>query len=441
VVGGFLVVTFDADFVAEVLDFRTGNIADLPQIGPNKFSLPIVAKSWPDFYKEWGVWFNPSQDPIDDVSSEAMMTNRGHMANLAQSSGSFRDVVWRTAYWSSKRQDIAAISLVYSNSYLDATGEHDGLNTIFVTAAVEYNGANIPVLFSGEREATLAPGALIKSDLTTFAVPKNTMFWVRQNVRTANATEKYATGYVSVAALGEGFSTVTPLAQVDAVGVLGTAQVSNMFGPVAILGKSLESGPPHVAILGSSSAFGTGENFATLPDPGDRGYLSRLISNNFGQTVLAAGSNSLAQWVADSSRRMAVLAAIRPTHVVCQLGANDILNGSPAATIQSRLQGMWDQLSAAGYRVIQTTFTPSSTGTWTTLAGQTATFATTRAQVNGFIRGVPPPLVGVLDVCALTESSPGSGLWRIDGGAWTADGTHTTRHADIATSLSISVFG
>lgn len=432
---------YDADFVAKILDYRVGNIADFPVIGANKFSVPITAKSWPDYYYGWGVWFNQSQDPIDDVSTAAIMTNRGHLANLSQSSGSFRNVVWRNAYWSSKRQPMTSVTLVYSNSFLDASGEHDGLNTIFVTAAIEYNNGHYPVSFGATRECTIAPGGIAKSDPVTVSIPPDTMFWVRQNVRTANATEKYPTGYVSLASLGEGYSTTTPLAQVDALGALTGVLQSNMFGPVAVLGTSIETAPPHVAIFGSSSAFGTGENFAALGVRGDRGYLQRLVSNNFGQVVMATAGDNLGQWLSASSRRMAILAATRPSHVVNQLGSNDILNSASAATVQSRLQTLWDQLAAAGYRVLQTTFSPSSTGSWATLAGQTPTFTATRAQVNAFIRTVPPPLVGVLDVMAITESSPGSGLWRIDGGPWTADGTHTIRHADIAAALSTSVFG
>lgn len=429
----------DADYLHEVFDYRKYDISKLPVISNLTYSIPIVAKDWRSYWKDWIVWFLETQDPIDDVATARMMTNRAHLPNVSQSSGSLRNVVWRCAFWSSKRKPMTAVQAIFANSYLDASGEHNGLNTIYVTAAVEYNGVTTPLPFGGAREATITPGGLATTNLVNVSIPANTQFWIRHNVRTANAGEKYPTGYTTRTDFGEGFSSVNAVTQVDGTGVLSGNTSSAMYAPVAVLGTSVESNPPNVVIIGSSSAWGQGENFASIPVPGDRGYLSRLVSNNMGQSVLVCPSESLAQWISASAIRMAIINAIRPTHVILQLGSNDILGGATVATMQSRLQTVWNQIAASGAKVIQVTFTPTSTGTFTTTSGQTSTFNTVRVPVNNFIRGLPAPLAGVIDACRVAESAPDSGIWRVDGGAWTSDGTHTIRHADMAAGLDLSV--
>lgn len=431
--------TTDAAVLREVIDYRAHDISQLPSLGNFTYQIPIVAKTWKDYYKGWVVWADTSQNPIDDIASAQLMTNRAHIPNVTETSGSNRNIVFRTTYWVSKRSAMTAVQLIYSNSYLDATGEHDGKAVIFITSAVEYNGVTTPVTFSGAREVQIAVGGLATSDLITFSVPANTQFFVRHNVRTANASEKHALGYTTRTDWGEGWSLSTPAAQVDTTGVLVGNGSLAMFPCAAVLGASNESNPPRVIIIGSSSAFGQGEDFATIPMPGDRGYLSRLISNNYGQSVLVCPSNTLQQWITTSTRRMALINAIRPTHIINQLGTNDVIAGVASATVNSQLQTMWTQLAGTGAKVIQTTFTPTSTGTFTTVVGQTPTQQTIRNAVNAFIRTIPSPLSGILDACAVVESSPGSGVWRVDGGAWTTDGTHTTRHAEVAAALSLSV--
>ena len=168
------------------------------------------------------------------------------------------------------------------------------------------------------------------------------------------------------------------------------------------------------------------------------------MSTNFGYSVLAAGSQSAAQWVADPSRRLAFLAAVRPSIVIAELGANDIANGNSFTTVRDTLLAMWRTIANLGIKVYPTTFTPRTTSTdaWATTANQTVCVSeAVRVQINDFIRSTPAPCSGFLDVADIAETARNSGKWKVAGVAWTNDGIHTTRHADIAAGLSLSALG
>ena len=369
----------------------------------------------------------------------SLVTNRTHIANVGQSSGNSRQVLWRTSFWTAERSPITAVKLIYANLYLDATGEHAGLNPIYITAALEYGTTTVPVLFGGVREVLIPVGGIAVSDELAVTIPPDTQIWTRQNSRTVNTAEKYPTGYTTRSDFGEAFSTVSPATNLDATGQLPTPQQSAMYAPIGILGKTDENKPPAVAIIGSSSTFGNGETFSALTAPGDRGYLSRMVTNKMGQCVIACGSNTAAQWVADSALRRAAIAAMKPAVVINQLGTNDIANGRTAAQVNADLLAIWQQLAAMGCKVFQTTFTPrsSSTDGWTTTTGQTPQFNAVRTAVNDYIRSKPAPLHGVLEVADIAETARNSGIWKITGGNWTTDGIHTVRHADIAAALPV----
>ncbi len=168
------------------------------------------------------------------------------------------------------------------------------------------------------------------------------------------------------------------------------------------------------------------------------------MSTNFGYSVLAAGSQSAAQWVADPSRRLAFLAAVRPSIVISQLGTNDIGNGNSFDTILNNLLALWQSIANLGIKVYPTTFTPRTTSTdaWATTTNQTVgANEVVRVQINDFIRSTPGPCSGFLEVADIAEAARNSGKWKVTGGAWTSDGVHTTRHAEIAAGLSLSALG
>ena len=400
--------------------------------------LVVVDGSPPSSWKaEIAAAASPPHSPLTIVS------NRGHVSNVAATStGGNRDVLFRLAYWTTKRSAVSGLRLVYANIGMQATGETDGLATMYPRASVEYGGVARRVYFNGRREGVVEPGGILISDPVGIRIPPDTQFWIKSLARTANAGEQYYQGYATRANLGEGF--VTSATALDTPGALASAQTSGMWPVAAVLGITEEADPPSCVIIGSSSAWGHGENFESLTAPADRGYLARFVSTNFGYSVLAAGSQSAAQWVADPSRRLAFLAAVRPSIVIAQLGTNDIGNGNSFDAVRDNLLALWQSIANLGIKVYPTTFTPRTTSTdaWATTTNQTVgANEAVRVQINDFIRSTPGPCSGFLEVADIAEAARNSGKWKVTGGAWTSDGVHTTRHAEIAAGLSLSALG
>lgn len=121
--------------------------------------------------------------------------------------------------------------------------------------------------------------------------------------------------------------------------------------------------------------------------------------------------------------------------------------------------GHWDALATTGARIATCTLHPYSlsTDSWATVEGQTAdTYREpARSQRNDWLRdgapldsatrqGLPegttdPAAVRIgepghpihyplFDIADHTETTRNSGIWRVEGGAWTSDGTHLTQH-------------
>lgn len=153
------------------------------------------------------------------------------------------------------------------------------------------------------------------------------------------------------------------------------------------------------------------------------------------------------------------------THVLCETGFNDInmrwANGAGwEANCGVGAVRTWTAYAALGLSVWQTTTTPNTTGTWSTLEGQTPAPSTPdRIGWNRWLRDGAPlsdgvivptgtvaavrvgdpghPLAGVIELADTLESARDSGLWRVDHGPLTTDGTHPreTGHALMAAAL------
>lgn len=115
------------------------------------------------------------------------------------------------------------------------------------------------------------------------------------------------------------------------------------------------------------------------------------------------------------------------TVAVCGHGVNDGYAGTGTDQFRLTLQEIWRRLVQEGVkRIYQATVTPRTVSAdgWSTIAGQVTT-AWTREQlslVNEWIRSVPPPLAGYLEVGSVVSTSEDSGVWKAPG--WTPDGVH-----------------
>jgi lysophospholipase L1-like esterase len=372
-----------------------------------------------------------------------VVANRTHYPFNGFSSGSSQATNYRSAHWTRRGGRVSLIRLVFNNSSIGASGETAGLNAHTVKASIEYNGVIYPVYFAGARTKTLAVDEQVISDAVAVSIPADTMFHVRTFLTTAVLGEKWPVAQAANTSLGEGFASTTDKSDDVAYTSFSSASV---YCPSAILGYTRATDTANVMVIGSSSGWGQGDT----AEAGyyDYGYISRALSNEYGYIKFTRASTAMSQYLtgAGYARMLAWMNIVKPTHIIHQLGSNDLTSGASLATMQSRLAEMWDILGSTGARVIQATYTPvtTSSDSWATLAGQTlANSNLVRIATNEWIRSVPSSAItGYLETCSVVESSPNSGLWQVNGtaNAYTADGTHVTQlgHRETAATFNMA---
>jgi lysophospholipase L1-like esterase len=373
----------------------------------------------------------------------AVVTNKTHFPYNGFSSGSSQTVNYRSAHWTKRGSRVSALKLVFVNSSLTATGEAAGNAAHTVKASIEYNGATYPVYFGfGNRTKTLAVDEQVTSDPVYVSIPENTQFYVRTYVTVAVLGEKWPVAASAITGIGEGFSATTDKS--DDVAYT-TFSAASLYQPAAILGMCAEEAY-NVVIIGSSSAQGQGDTAEASHY--DVGYLSRALSNQHGVLKLTRGSTTMNMFLTTPgyTRQLEFLNRVRPTHIIQQLGSNDLTSSASVATMKSRMADMWDILGSTGARILQCTYTPVTTSTdnWATLENQTVVASNDeRIEVNEWLRsgaGGSTAITGIVECCAV-ESSLNSGKFKVTGsaGGYTADGTHLTQLAHQETAASINM--
>lgn len=371
----------------------------------------------------------------------SVVCNRTHFPFNGFSSGSSQTTNYRSAHWTKRGGAVMGLKLCFANCTISSTGEATGNAVHTVKASVEYNGVAYPVYFGGTtRTKTLALDEQVTSDPVFVSIPADTKFFVRTYVTVTNLGEKWPVSQAANTAIGEGYASTTDKA--DDVSYTSFAAAS-IYCPSAILG--LHSGAAaNVLVIGSSSGWGQGDTAET--GYWDYGYLSRALSNQYGYIKWTRASTALSHFgTAGYSRFIDFLTRTKPTHIIQQLGSNDLTSAASFATMQSRLATMWDVCSSTGASVLQCTYTPvtTSSDSWATLANQTVVSSNAaRISTNDWIRTVPSAkLSGFIECCAV-ESSLNSGKFKVTGsaGGYTADGTHLSQlgHQETAASLDMA---
>ena len=135
-------------------------------------------------------------------------------------------------------------------------------------------------------------------------------------------------------------------------------------------------------------------------------------------------ADQMAFWVGASGRDYSRLDAIQQSgcsSVIVALGVNDIGTGTSAATLEGYATALSAQLYGIGVKAIfYITISPNqttSTDGFLTLANQTVNANNTqRNTYNTWVKTTPAGVMnGFIDMAAATESSPGSGLFIVDG--------------------------
>lgn len=376
-----------------------------------------------------------SEGPVERAVHERSVTLRGGLPYATLSSGTNQTATYRVRRYVPATHGIANFKLVYSNVTLTASGETNGDADYTVKAVIELPDASLhPVTFRGAASASVANGTHLVSDPVGLRLAPGSFFYVRTFVSVATLGQKWPTHSALInGSQGEGY-----IAGDATTGAWTSTATAGAFGPSAIVAPCSPD-IRSIAILGSSSAQGQGD-VATTTNPGyDLGYLARAATaSGIDYTTTARATDRLSFFIANYRRRLEHLALAKPTHVIQQLGSNDISNSAPPfATVRDRILTVWDILEDAGYKVVQTTYTPvnNSTDGWTTTANQSKlSHDAVRLQVNDWLRSQPRKTIPIIEVSDQVETSRNSGIWLPN---YTADGTHLNPAAHTAVAATI----
>lgn len=363
------------------------------------------------------------------------IANRAEAAQPQLSSGGSTQISYRKPFRC--LASCSAVRLLYTNRQMVLTnGEVTPAHGYTLKATFETpEGDLLPVTFNGNgtREPAVAAGAEILSDPIPVRLLAGQTFFIRSRPLSAVLGDFWPIGGPALLGtlVGGGHQAGDTVDSPSS----GFTLASVPFGPAAVLG--LVSGLPQsrAMIWGDSIAYGSGD---VQSAEGDSGFLARAMTQ-IGVPHIKFASPGLAfqDWIGTvtterttkTSYARSLIERVRPTHAVMSMGNNDIHNaGTPLADCQSRFLRWCSWMEAMGMWVIATTITPRTTGSWNTLAGQTkSTVAVNdkRRAFNAWILGRPhPAIVDVYDIASVVQEPSDPDLWRVNGGAWTNDGTH-----------------
>lgn len=385
--------------------------------------------------------------------------------SAASAAGAY--VTYRTAHVATC--NITSLSPVFGNCYgtsAGSAGQTDGPSTLTVKCTVEWPASSATGargFFKGSRTATIEPGGSATTDPIPVNIPKGTQFYIRTavqvptggqwplglttNYAAANGTDNILTGNAASAGSGEGNNLSEGTGDLTVPSTTVPAHNASAYSPYAILGTTSDGLVPTIGVLGDSIINGSSAF-------DDTGYMWRALANGYGYLRLSQPGETADNWVAPfSNREMRTRLYQYCTHIVCAHGRNDLSNGRSLAQIQTSLIAQWVGVALYGAKLWQATITPKATSVdgFSTLGGQTTTSDNAiLALLNPWLRdgapmsagvqaavgtvgasrcavydktgarvtaasGAAHPLVGIFDVAAAWESSPGAGKWTVAG--------------------------
>ena len=328
--------------------------------------------------------------------------------------------------------------LSYANFRL-APAETNGPNDIYVTAAIEYNGASYPCFLNGQRQVTIKPEGEVDFEEVNIIIPANTIWYERVYV-------SVPTG--GVWPVGRGLSATSSEGWqgkdgADVTASVGTGTMTSgvyAYGASAISSAAPSSTTPALLLLTDSIGSGQGESVVEATK-GSFGFLERGVSNTLPWHSCGRSNQKVALFNTSSYRQLSRRARLS-TRVISSLGVNDIYqDGVSLATLQARFQTYWNTLSGMGLAVWQCTITPVSASSdgFTTTAGQSTTNAgrdTVWQQANDWIRTLPAPLSGYIEVADVVTPGRNVCQWAPAASARALPGAGIT-----ATSAVLTVAG
>ncbi len=344
------------------------------------------------------------------------------------------------------------------------TGEANLTTTGTLSSALEITSPvalAIPARFGGSLTAPLNAGeTLLLTDPIPVTLSANTSYWAQSGYKVLSAGDVIPIGergYSTASGrVDAGFRSSGAATQVGTAGTWATpsggSSSTDGFGPSLIIGIPKK---PTVAVMlfGDSIISGQGDVTDTF---GNIGYVARAVGNMDASHnvvpyhyICRAGNRLSYEAYNPSYRKRRFFQYF--THVICNLGVNDISNATSLATMQGLYLALWKEFKDAGLNVTQMLITVknSSSDSWATLANQTFTGGNVpfqpggiRDQVNAWI--LTQVGLGLLDQVVDPNPyllDPATNKWLVNGAAnyATTDGTHPTTafHQAVATNASL----
>lgn len=339
---------------------------------------------------------------------------------------------------------INGLHLVFTNWIVAQNGvETDNTSSVTIKVGLQIEGSTtvIPVFFGGKRTYVMTPGETLMSDKIFANIDPELIpgVYLRIWVSVPTLSDKLCLSNHTTKAESTNSKTyridsaTNSFADDAAYSSAGAVYNVPEFGPTAVLGYAADGSQiPSVAIIGSSSAAGQGDdqNNANSTEY-VLGYLARsLKAKNIPYINIASAGETLAGFLGDTgAKRRQLLSLCNCLFGVNQYGANDISAGTTYAQMQVLLERMRQLILGMGATPYFSTYTPytSSTDSWATVENQTVINAI-RPQLSAWMRDVSGyKLVDVeiySDSALAAGGTVASGKWRVDLGKPTSDGQH-----------------
>jgi hypothetical protein len=307
-----------------------------------------------------------------------------------------------------------------------------------VKGALEWGASFFPLYFNGRRILTLDgdtnAGGTVWSEPIGQEIPAGAAIFIRTLYTVASGAACPLSNFPG--------GTWVAGDSVDATGALANnIGAGYLYGACGLAGTPA-SRVPQVALIGDSRIMGFG-------DPTGRGYANQALGNNFVSINCGALGETVAEYLGNGHYlRDKFLAGC--DYAFEAYGINDLAAAATALQLETNRLAVWNLAAQRGLTVYADTLWPETTGTWTSIGGQTkATWDAQRVLVNQWIRARAPilagapvapgtsgatlagqtghPLTGVTDSSTLIETAQDSGFWNwnpVGPAAWTADGIH-----------------
>lgn len=314
--------------------------------------------------------------------------------------------------------------IIIANAYLNAGGSGGEVGTGgsgTFSAALELSGTMYQALFSGSTSVVIGNKSYAVSDpIAGLTIPNGSSYFSRifGNVPSGMpyVGKSYSAGGDAIEYSG------TALTDKTMSGTISGPDTANIFSPIGIVS---ETNYPGAAIFGDSISEAQGDSVnASL----NTGLVCRGIGPNVGYMNGSLSSLSLSGFMASDYAIRVAVANAYGSHIIIELAANDIAGGRSLAQMQGDLANM--KALFPGKKILLTTATPQTTGTFSSGAGQTKSAnESVRLAWNAANRAVPSGYAGYLELADTVETDLNGGTTTVrNGGLWknsyTGDGLH-----------------